>query len=154
MKHMLWLVSVVALSAISVSQGAAAPVAVSAEEALRWTRRLVPLPRKITITEEATVPRSRVAIVPPQDAPALVEQAVKELRERLGSPGKASEASFTLRLQLDGPETAPLRAAPNRDQAYVILPMPRKNGLMLAAIGPRGLYYAAKTVQQALVMEN
>jgi len=154
MRHMLWFVPVVAMSAASVSQGAVTPVAVSPEEALQWTRRLVPLPKKITITEKVAVARGRVGIVPPQDAPALVGQAVKELRERLGSPGDASEAMFTLRLQMDGPETAPLRALPNCDQAYVILPMPRQDGLILAAIGPRGLYYAAKTVQQALVTET
>ena len=42
-----------------------------------------------------------------------------------------------------------LRSLPNRDQAYLIKPV-GENRLVLAALEPRGLYYAVRTLHQLL----
>jgi len=123
------------------------------EEALSWVRYVVPLPKSIEITGRVTVPSGEVAIVSPGDCDPVIEQACKELRETIRLPEGAKvqkKPAFTLMLQLGGPEAEALRPLKNSDQAYAILPGANDKGLRLVALTPRGLYYAAKTLQQLI----
>ena len=59
-------------------------------------------------------------------------------------------APFTVTLREGGAAAARLRAHPNPDQAYRITAGQDGAGLRLVALGPQGLYYAAKTLQQLI----
>jgi hypothetical protein len=125
---------------------------VSKEESLNWIRHLVPLPKKVEMGPKVVVPAAKVAVIAPADAETLVCRAVIELREALGveATAAANSASFTLTLTLGGANAAGLSKLPNNDQAYIIRPAERGDGLLLIGGEPRGLYYAAKTLQQLL----
>lgn len=132
--------------------------AVSQDEAAQWIRYTIPLPKSIVITGKATVPRDEVALS--CDSSDLVSvQACRELKEifrrdRQPSPANGIElkriqkTTFVVALQLGGPESVQLKALRNSDQAYLIIPGANDKGLRLIALTPRGLYYAAKTLQQ------
>jgi len=129
------------------------PAAVLRDEALAWTRYLVPLPKQVEITAKLTVPANRVAIEVTGTSAQLVQQAVKELREALGLSEDApspTQPLFTIALRMGGPNAQKLRDLKNADQAYSILPDKDQAGLRLIALKPRGLYYAAKTLQQLI----
>lgn len=132
---------------------AAAPLPVTASEAEAWLRHTIPLPRQIEIKSKVILPAADIRIVEPADASPVARQAVKELRERLSAEAKAGQkvdAGFSLMLQLGGPEAAELKALKNADQACRIIPDEAGMSLRLVALTPRGLYYAAKTMQQLL----
>ena len=120
-------------------------VAVSPDEATSWSRHVVPLPHELTIHRKVVVAPGEVAVVAPADSSPVVEQAAQNLRKVLGS---AVGNSFTLTLQLGGAEAESLRTLPNSSQAYRIFPEANDKGLRLVALDPRGLYYAAKTLEQ------
>ena len=97
------------------------------------------------------MPANEVAVQTSNVAKPLVAQAVKELQEALGGSKVAKSAgqpTFRLSLELDGTETAQLKDSPNADQAYIIKPAERGEGLRIITLGTRGLYYEAKTIQQ------
>ncbi len=141
-----------AIICLCVAFAAAAPAPsqpVSQEEALNWTRHLVPLPKKIEFVSKVEVPVSQVGIYLHSDKESLALQARKELHECLGTPPRqVPDASFILVLKID-PQESVLAKLPNRDQSYRIVPM-EGSSLLLVGGGPRGLYYAAKTMQQLL----
>ena len=127
--------------------------AVSHEEAAHWLQYVVPLPKRIAISGKVIVPASRVRLDAGQQAEPLVRQAVAELRECMGQPDgprRGGAASFTIALQEGGGAAEPLKEHPNSDQAYRITTEKGEAGLRLAALGPQGLYYAAKTLQQLI----
>ncbi len=133
--------------------------AVSDAKEQRWTRYLIPLPKEIAIANKVTLSPRDVAIRIDTDAGEIVETAATELRALF--EGKTDGASvgkaFEIRLELTGnedvrqyvsPELAErLDALPNHRQAYAIAPI-EDRGLLLAAVDPKGLYYAARTLQQ------
>ncbi|MHC4442853.1 MAG: glycoside hydrolase family 20 zincin-like fold domain-containing protein [Planctomycetota bacterium] len=128
-------------------------VTVSADEALAWVRHTVPLPKQIEIASKVVIPVNQVAIkAGPLSAP-LVAQAVKELHESLNhtpsAPGVELER-FTVTFQLGGPKTQSLKGLKNSNQAYQILSDKKGKGLEIISLTPRGLYYAAKTLQQLI----
>ncbi|MBI4578907.1 MAG: hypothetical protein HY718_04340 [Planctomycetes bacterium] len=137
-----WLVATV-LGAGAVAEPLSKP------DVVRWTRHLVPLPRDIEFKGAVISPADQVAISAPPDAEPLVRQAVKELRECLGLEAAApAKATFTIRLRVE-PKDAGIGKLPHADQAYTIRP-DGQAALVLTGGGPRGAYYAAKTVQQLL----
>lgn len=121
------------------------PVAVPADESRAWVRYVVPLPKSISIPAKVVLPKSVPVVANAADP--VTKQARKELAEVLGA---GAEAAFTVKLQIGGAESEPLRRLPNNDQAYRILPGAANKGLKLVALHPRGIYYAAKTLQQLL----
>lgn len=125
-------------------RGAAEPV--SQAEAAQWLDHLVPLPREITITGKRALRRGEIALAGRTNGSPVLEQAALELRELLGEG--AGGANFTITLQLGGPDAESLRTLRNAAQAYRILPEGTDRGLRLVALSDRGLYYAAKTLQQ------
>lgn len=141
----------------------AQPTNVSKADAVAWIRYTVPLPKSISIPAAVAVPKSSVVIETAVKGDIVVDQAVKELRDLFG-PG-SSGASFKITLQMGGPESEKLKALKNSDQAYLIFPegpgfgnpgpgggrdgaVGQASGLRLVALAPRGIYYAAKTLQQ------
>ncbi|NLX22793.1 MAG: hypothetical protein GXY55_14170 [Phycisphaerae bacterium] len=138
----------VGMNGLSVSAGLP-PAAVSDSDARAWIHHTTPLPKEIRITGQVEVPADQVAVRVSNDADPLIQQAAKELREALGGPESAGGADgFTITLQLGGSEAEKLKQCKNADQAYRIEPAANRTGLHCVAIGPRGLYYASKTLQQ------
>ena len=98
-----------------------------------------------------TLPAADVAIQVNDESVPLARQAIKELREVMGLPESAqapAQPAFRLSLELGGPDSARLKDLPRSDQAYLIEPAADGTGLRLIALAPRGIYYAAKTLQQ------
>ncbi len=119
----------------------------SQSESAQWLDHLVPLPREIAITGRRVLSRGQVALAGRTNGSPILEQTAQELRECFGAPALANP-EFTVTLQLGGPEAEPLQALRNAAQAYRILPESSERGLRLVALSDRGLYYAAKTLQQ------
>ena len=117
------------------------------------TRYLVPLPKQIEIEGKVSLTANRVGVAGDPRADLLVQYAVRELRECLGQDADASprtSATFTITFQKGGPDSKELGELANADQAYRIIPKRHNAGLRLVALEPRGLYYAAKTLQQLI----
>ncbi|MDI6826850.1 MAG: glycoside hydrolase family 20 zincin-like fold domain-containing protein [Armatimonadota bacterium] len=124
--------------------------AISPEEAKAWTMYLVPLPKQVKITAKNTVLAKQVAIRADSSDPMVI-QACKELRQAIGIPENAkppTKPGFTIILKLGGSEASSLKNLKNSDQAYRITAEAGGKGLRLISLTPRGLYYAAKTLQQ------
>lgn len=143
---------------LTVCAFAAPPTAVpvQAPEAKAWIRYTVPLPKQIEIKARIVVPAAKVRIEAPTDADMVVKQAIKELRERIGRKDEAAnppDAAFTLFLKVGGEEAAGLKNYKNAEQAYQVTPDPEGAALKLTGLTSRGLYYAAKTVQQLLKVD-
>jgi hypothetical protein len=149
MKSSFWIGA--AIGCYAATAAAAAPPEsrpISQDEALNWTRYLVPLPKKIEFLSKTELPAAEVGIYLGDTTP-LARQGGKELRECLGGGSPPLKPRFTLKLTLNEAEPA-LADLPHRDQAYVIRPAEDGDALSLIGGGPRGLYYAAKTMQQLL----
>ncbi|HOW69047.1 MAG TPA: glycoside hydrolase family 20 zincin-like fold domain-containing protein [Phycisphaerae bacterium] len=137
------------LSLTPVAWGGPAAESVSEEAVRQWIRYLVPLPKQVQLTAAVTVPGSQIAVVIPGDADRLTSQARAELYAALDTEaGRGGTPCFTITLKVGGAEAAPLAGLPHRDQAYLIRPTADGTGLLLVGGGERGLYYAAKTLQQ------
>lgn len=118
-----------------------------------WLQHVIPLPKRVDLRAKIVLDPDTVTLIPPQPADEVTEQAVRELREALHLPEGDVEPgghAFALRLQISGAEATDLRNLRNADQAYRIFPEPGSAGLRLVALTPRGLYYAAKTLQQLI----
>ena len=132
---------------------------VSEAEAQRWTRHLIPLPKEISIANKISVTPRGVAIKVDADAGAIVQTAGGELRALFetkagGAPaGEPVEirlgltASPAIRRHLSPDLLKRLEALPNHRQSYSITPI-QDGGLLLAAVDPKGLYYASRTLHQ------
>lgn len=135
--------------------GKAVPKDLTPEDVEHWSWHLVPLPRQFAMTQSVVLAPDEAAIDVRADAPALVKQAAKELREAIGGAEPAGAAAFTIRLRnADGQDAetgryaAEIAQLPNADQAYRIVPNTAGDGLLLVGGGERGTYYATKTLQQ------
>jgi len=114
-----------------------------------WVRHLVPLPKQIELAGQVLVPADQIVVVAEGESHALVSQAVKELVEAIGAEHSSAAAEkFTVKLRVGGPLAERLTVLPHADQAYTIGREEDGNGLLLVGGGPRGVYYAAKTLQQ------
>ena len=126
---------------------------VTKDEAQDLIRYTVPLPKQIEVGSKVQLPAEQVTVQVGNTSQPLVIQAAKELHEVLGQSGQTpaqAEGAFTIALQLGGGEADVLKQYKHPDQAYSIRPAADDNGLLCVAIGPRGLYYASKTLQQLL----
>jgi hypothetical protein len=123
------------------------PTGVDTEQSRAWVRWATPLPKSISLDSKVVLSPKQVAVSYAEPADALVAQAAKELRAAIGSESEAS-AAFTIRLQVGGPESEPLRGMQNSDQAYLI--QPSNGDLRLVGLTPTGVYYAAKTLGQLI----
>lgn len=142
-----WFILVLCAGLITTSVDSAPMVTpISKEEAAAWVRYTVPLPKSITISGRVVLPPKSVVLQSPPTRDMVVSQARKELEELLGKP--TGKTAFTIRMLLGGAPAEGLKRLKNSSQAYSIVPEPGNNGLRLVALTPRGLYYAAKTLQQ------
>jgi hypothetical protein len=123
---------------------------VTSEEARAWIRHVVPLPKRINIAAKRILTPGEAVVVTDSESDLVVAQACRELREALGQGNVGKRAAFTVKLRLGGPEAEKLRTLKNSEQAYTIVPGDANKGLRLVALTPRGLYYAAKTLQQLI----
>ncbi|MGC9317720.1 MAG: glycoside hydrolase family 20 zincin-like fold domain-containing protein [Armatimonadota bacterium] len=134
---------------------------VPGEQRTRWLRQLLPLPQEIAIERSITLPADEVQLVLADDAGEIEGQAAAELRELFEAEAgvELDEGGFTLLLgvcdeqgRLGGrtvPQARRLPELPNAEQSYVIQPL-GEDTLALAALDPRGVYYAARTLCQLL----
>lgn len=120
---------------------------VTRAEETDWIRWSVPLPKKISIPAKTTAAKGTLKINAPGQQDMVIAQAVRELTELVGTPG--TSCSFTITLIVGGDQAEPLRNLKNADQSYRIIP-DGENGLKLVALTSRGIYYAAKTLQQLI----
>jgi len=123
----------------------------SGKKSRDWTKRVIPLPKKMEVPDFAAVAPDEAFVTMPRVQDPRLETAARLLRRfARGRQG------FQFRLTLaDGncPEIIrrALREAANNDQAYAIEPLRengRLSGLLLAANSPLGLLYAARTLDQ------
>jgi len=145
-------------AAITARAGA---VAVGPDEHARWLRWLIPLPKRISIDRKFTLPAAQVKLTLAKGAGEVEQTAADELRalfkDKAGADLNGARFEVILGVcdaagKLQGvaiPGAAQLAKLPNSEQAYVILPL-GDNRLALAALDPRGVYYAARTLHQLL----
>ncbi len=144
------------------NSAAAAPVAEPAQNVTGWLNWLIPLPKEVSIQQQITWPATGVRITLAGDACELQRNAARKLRglflEKAGSETDAPGGFEILLGICDArgrigdvlvPDAARLRDLPNREQAYLIRPI-GTDRLTLAALDPRGLFYAAMTMRQLL----
>ncbi len=154
--------SPVALAMVVLSAAAvAAPAQVSEQEQARWIRWAIPLPKEIAIPRKVVLPASEVKLRVVGKSGGPTQTAAQELRALFKEKAKAdlSRGRFEIVLgvcdaagRLGGlavPDAARLKSLPHPEQAYLIRPV-GENRLALAALDPRGAYYAAQTLKQLL----
>jgi len=141
------------------ASGASTPVPES--EQARWVRRLLPLPKQVSIEKKVELPAAEVKLTVAKAAGGPVETAADELRslfkEKAGAQCGGDRFEIIMGVcdaqgNLGGtavPDAAQLADLPNADQAYVIRPL-GDTRLVLAALDERGVYYAGQTLRQLL----
>jgi len=139
----------------------AAPSSVSQAEQAAWVNWVIPLPKQIAIDGKVQCPAAEVKVTLAGPPSQTVTTAAEVLRTLLRDKGgaEAREGRFEILLGTCGgggkladltvPEAAQLAKLPNSQQAYVICPAGDAR-LVLAALDPRGVYYAAQTLRQLL----
>jgi hypothetical protein len=139
----------------------AAPEPASQAEVRSWLRHLLPLPKEIAIERKVSVPLDVIRLEVTPTGGELIGAARDELVELLGdgiARNSRPDDLFTIRLECAGaalsmtlnpPGADQLAKLPNAEQAYLITPL-SGNGLGVAALDARGLYYGCKTLQQLL----
>lgn len=135
--------------------------AVSPDELRSWTRHLIPLPQELAIEHKVVLKPDEVGVRLEPGAGDNGEHAAKELKTLFATKAgvEAAGAGFEIVIglargteagrDLSAEERRRLQSLPNRDQAYLIKPV-GENRLVLAALEPRGLYYAVRTLHQLL----
>jgi hypothetical protein len=120
----------------------------------KWSSRVIPLPKQLQVQGSKSVSRADVVLVLPQSKDPLLTTAAGVL-EPLATGAKGFEIQLVLTTEMSSRCPPHLRKSlanlPNRDQAYAIQPIEnggKFGGLVLAAITPLGLLYAARTLAQ------
>jgi len=145
-------VAMAMLAALCTAACAAEPVEkLSTEEAARWSRQLLPLPRQLELTGRVVVRAEAVRIALPEPPTELDRCAAEELVGRIGTTPADGPGEFTVRLERADDES--LRGLRNADQAYRIEPDLQGEGcvgLTCTALTEAGTYYAVQTLKQLL----
>lgn len=127
----------------------------------QWLRHLMPLPQEISFGDTVICNPKEVTIRVGEKASSAERFAATELtnlfRTRCGQVPMGSRFELFLGIvdnqgRVEGRPLAQahrLAELPNRDQAYVIQPQGAE-GLVLAGLGGKGVYYAARTLAQLL----
>lgn len=140
----------------------AAPVIEPAQNAAGWLNWLIPLPKEVTIPQQVTLPAADVKITLAAGGGPLAQNAERKLRglfvEKAGCSAESGDGFEILLGICDAQgrigqtlvaDAARLGDLPNSQQAYLIRP-DGANRLVLAALDPQGLFYAALTLRQLL----
>ena len=150
------------IGVILASTSFAAPEVEPAQNVTEWLRWLIPLPKEVAIEQQVTLPAVNVRITLRDGAGELERNAARKLHalflDRAGAEVDTGDG-FEILLglcdaegrigELAVPDAARLRELPNREQAYVMRPI-GTDRLVLAALDPRGVFYAALTLRQLL----
>lgn len=126
----------------------------------KWTDRLIPLPKEISVRGADRMVAGRVALVVPASNAAPAIAGASNVISAFAK-GVAGSADVTIKMMLAGDSNAPaaiskrLAGVPkNRDQAYAIVSARswwrRRNEILLVANQPVGLVYASRTLAQLL----
>jgi len=127
----------------------------------QWLRCTLPLPHEITIRKANAVPPQDIGVRVAEGAGDIEQNAVAQLKQfikdRTGAEplGNAFEIVLGV-LDRDGrvcgaavANAERLKTLPNSGQAYLIQPV-GDTKLVLAALAPEGVFYAAQTLKQLL----
>ncbi|NOY79491.1 MAG: hypothetical protein GXP31_00660 [Kiritimatiellaeota bacterium] len=135
--------------------------AVRKADAAEWRLRVIPLPKRIDVRRQVTLRAADVGVRLRAGAGDIENTAANELRElfreNAGRPPTGKKFVVLMGVATpDGrleemriPEVARLKRLPNSDQAYLIRPVGRDR-LVLTALTPQGVYYAAQTLRQLI----
>jgi len=140
------IVAILACAAAGVMCGGAAAETISSKEAADWLQYVTPLPKQIEISGAVTAKRGAIDVQATESDDKVLRQAVKEMREALGTAEGAP--AFTIRLEVGGAGSAELKGLANSEQAYLIATDAEGKGLAISALTPTGAYYGWKTLQQ------
>ncbi len=142
------------LSAIVLcSQGLAGNL--SGKALKKWTDRVIPLPREISVSGSIQVPAGEIYASPAPGKVLQFNTAEKWLKS-FAKAGNANSALVIVNMKFAAPESQEanyLKKLKNSGQAYLIRSL-RQNGktvINLYSLTPTGLLYAARTLQ-SLVM--
>ena len=125
-----------------------------------WLRHLLPLPHEISIKGQIDCEAAEIAIKLRADAGPVERQAAAELEQLLTDRTGVSPrgGGFEIHLGVVAPgqclgrveiDTLRLGTLPHKEQAYIMQPRDR-DGLVLAGLDERGVYYAVRTLCQLL----
>jgi len=135
---------------------------VTGEEARKWLRWVIPLPKRVRI--EAKLPLSvseigfRLRGTPSDVAQAAVDRLASRLRQETGVKQFGGRFPVIVGVcdaqgRIDGvpiPGADQLAKCRNADQAYLIVPL-AEQGMAVAAATERGVCYGLKTLEQLLL---
>ena len=133
----------------------------TADEAERWLRWLIPLPKRVRVQGKLTLDAEDLAFRLRNGATDVEQSAVAELGAFVAEKTKTPVFRNRFRVlvgvvdeqqRIDGtwvPGARYLADLPNADQAYVITPLPHR-GIAVAALTERGVYHGVKTLQQLI----
>ncbi|MDP6779963.1 MAG: glycoside hydrolase family 20 zincin-like fold domain-containing protein, partial [Candidatus Latescibacteria bacterium] len=136
----------------------------AASEKTRWSDYLLPLPQEIEISGEVHIAPDDVDLETAPETSAMVTEAVSELRAAYRAKGGCDPTggSFTIHVGLlsalesvsdkAAEDAARLQQTSHPEQAYVIRPLGR-NGLVVAGLDDRGVFYGIQTLKQLLTAE-
>jgi len=134
---------------------------VADKEAAGWLDSLIPLPHEISIRQKVSLRPEVLAIRVRANASEVEKQALADLltliREKTGASPTGSEFEALIGVadeqgRLEGAAVEGferLKTLPNKEQSYVIVPQGEKR-LIVAGLGPPGVYYGAQTLCQLL----
>jgi len=167
MSGLQWL-SVLLVLAMTMTVATGAVVPLQPGEAYDWLLHVIPLPKEVAIDSKVVVVADEVAIVLGRKNPSQLERGAAQevaalfqdraqVKPPIGYLVRPNSWNIILGVADDQgrlagvevPQFERISDVPNADQAYVIAPV-ADNALALAANHPRGVYYAAKTLQHLL----
>jgi len=155
-----WSRAFLIVSVLGATVGAGA-VPVPKPQQRAWLRWLIPLPKEVAIERMLVLPPVAVGVRLRAGADETEQTAAEELRSLFKEKANVEpngDAFEILLGVLDAkgmlagiamPDAARLAKLPNHEQAYLIRPV-GENRLVLAALDPRGVFYAAQTLGQLL----
>ncbi|HCU35769.1 MAG TPA: hypothetical protein DGT21_10015, partial [Armatimonadetes bacterium] len=146
---------------VSATAGSAQPVKTGKQQEALWLHRVIPLPKQIAIPAHVTLPAAEVGLRLRSGAGDAERQAAAELKALFDAQTGAALSGDGFQIHIGVadaqgrmgaavvPEVRQLVGLPNSEQAYVIVPVGERK-LILAGLDERGVYYAARTLQDLL----
>jgi len=130
--------------------------AVSKEEASKWLRWLIPLPKEVSIAQKLRLPKSEVKVRLRPGAGEIETQAASRLAKLLGKDITDDRGSFEILVgvcdakgklgDVTVPQATRLAKLPHSKQAYYIGPV-GDNRLVVTALNEKGIVYGVMTLQ-------
>ncbi|NLF08684.1 MAG: hypothetical protein GX594_12010, partial [Pirellulaceae bacterium] len=134
------------------------------QQAKRWLRWVIPLPKRVHIEGKLTLPAERLAVRLRPDSSDVERTAVEEFKALISEKTGAErfDGDFTIHVgvcdkdgKLNGvkiPGADSLAGLNNANQAYAIAPL-SETGLAVVGLTPKGVFYGLKTLGQLMEPE-